>query len=143
MLIFVTFSQNFVILKLNIFLNILNFIVESEDGMDFEIYIHTTEELLKLFGLIDDKYDNWTEEQEEDRFVSLDEFYQKRGFMNYEDFSITKTMYDMTANQIEINDSRQNTETNNGDIQQQRRQILNKRRRDFYEYIRVCLFSGD
>lgn len=107
--------------------------------MDFEIYIHTTEELLKLFRIIDDKYDNWTEEREQDRGItlSLDEFYQERGFMNYEDFSITKTMYDMTANQIAINDYfRLNTETNNGDI-------LNEKRRDFYEYIRVCLFSGD
>lgn len=114
----------------------------KEKGMEFERYIHTTEELLRFFRLIDDEYDNWTEEQDRGITVSLDEFYHERGFIDSEDFSITKMMYDMTDNQIAINqDLSQNAETNNNDIEILRRRILFAKRNEFYENIRISLNS--
>lgn len=109
--------------------------------MAFKKYIREKEEeLLDLFRRIDEEYNNWTEEQDRGITVSLDEFYQKRGFIDFEDFSITKIMYDMTGNQIAINkDLQQNSETKNDNIEKQRGRILFAKRDVFYEYIRISL----
>lgn len=128
--------------------------MEREKEMEFEKYIHKKEELLKLFKLIDDKYDNWTEEQDSGITVSLDEFYHEKGFIDFEDFSITKMMYDMTNNQIAINKYlqqnseiykylQQNSETNNDNIEKQRDQILCAKIEDLYENIRISLNSSN
>lgn len=118
--------------------------------MQTQIYKHKAVELLDLFRRIDEGFNNWTEVLDRGITISLDEFYQKRGFIDFEDFSITKIMYDMTGNQIAINNYlqqnseiykylQQNSETKNDNIEKQRGRILFAKRDVFYEYIRISL----
>lgn len=122
--------------------------------METRIYKHKAVELLDLFRRIDEGFDNWTEVLDRGITISLDEFYQKRGFIDFEDFSITKIMYDMTGEQIAINNYlqqnseiykylQQNSETKNDNIEKQRGRILFAKRNVFYEYIRISLNSSN
>lgn len=122
--------------------------------MEKKIYKHKPVELLNLFRKIDEEFNNWTEVLDSGITVSLDEFYHERGFIDSEDFSITKMMYDMTDNQIAINNYlqqnseiykylQQNSETKNDNIEKQRGRILFAKRNVFYEYIRISLNSSN
>lgn len=122
--------------------------------MEKQIYKHKAVELLNLFRRIDEEFNNWTEVLDRGITISLDEFYQKRGFIDFEDFSITKIMYDMTGDQIAINNYlqqnseiykylQQNSETKNDNIEKQRGRILFAKRDVFYEYIRISLESNN
>jgi hypothetical protein len=110
--------------------------------MDFKKYIHERDELLGLFRRIDEEYNNWTEEQDRGITVSLDEFYQKRGFIDFEDFSITMLMYNI-VNDINMNmtDETEQEKLSKEQIETIRYQRLNTKINQYYEDIRICLNS--
>lgn len=110
--------------------------------MNFEKYIHEEEELLKLFRRIDEKFNNWTEVLDNGITVSLDEFYHEKGFIDFEDFSITMLMYSI-VNDINMNmtDETEQEKLSKEQIEIERQRRLNIRRNQYYEDIRICLNS--
>lgn len=110
--------------------------------MDFKKYIHEEEELLKLFRRIDEEFNNWTEVLDSGITASLDEFYHEKGFIDFEDFSITMLMYSI-VNDVNMNmtDETEQEKLSKEQIEIERQRRLNIRRNQYYEDIRICLNS--